>query len=237
MFARLFFLFRDNPVSFKKILYLSFLQILLLLIFIPGLYFIIFLLLLFGINILFYFLEKNFAHKNLIRFLSLLIIIVITGFFTSGCISINFNQNLLGFINNLSRYFFPLKYIENLNWLTVSVLTAGFLFLLNEVNFIIRYLFEAFSLIPQVNDEGGRGLDEKEYNAGRVIGMLERILILFFVVVNQFAAIGFIIAAKGFTRFKELDKREFAEYVLIGTLLSSLFAIGVALLIKQVIKY
>ena len=112
------------------------------------------------------------------------------------------------------------------------------MFLLNEVNFIIRYFFEALSLIPKITDKEGKEIDEedeKEYNAGRVIGMLERILILFFVLVNQFGAIGFIIAAKGFTRFKELDKREFAEYVLIGTLLSSVFAIAVAFLIKHLV--
>ena len=35
-----------------------------------------------------------------------------------------------------------------------------------------------------------------------------------------------MLAAKGFTRFKELDDRDFAEYVLIGTLLSSSLAIA-----------
>ena len=236
MFARLFFLFRDNPISIKKVLYLSLLEIILLLTFMPDLYLLLFLVLLTGINILFYFPEKRLVNKNLLRFLSLLIIIILTGFFTSGYISINFNQNLLDFIKSLSHYFFPFKSIETPNWLTVNILMAGILFLLNEVNFIIRYFFEALSLTPQLNEEGDRGLDEKEYNAGRVIGMLERILILFFVVINQFAAISVIIAAKGFTRFKELDKKEFAEYVLVGTLLSSLFAIGISLLIKHLIK-
>ena len=236
MFTRLFFLFRDNPISIKKVLYLSLLEIILLLIFKLDLHFLIFLLLLTGINILFYFLERRLVNKNLIRFLSLLLIIILTGFFTSGYISINFNQNLLDFIKSLSYYFFSLKSIKTPNWLAVNIFIAAILFLMNEVNFVIRYFFEALSLTPQLNDEGDRELDEKEYNAGRVIGMLERILILFFVVINQFAAISVIIAAKGFTRFKELDKKEFAEYVLVGTLLSSLFAIGISLLARHLIK-
>jgi hypothetical protein len=63
-------------------------------------------------------------------------------------------------------------------------------------------------------------LDQREYNAGRFIGMLERLLVYGFVLKGQHAAIGLILAAKGFARFKELDERDFAEYVLIGTLLS-----------------
>ncbi len=236
MFVRLFFLFRDNPISIKKVLYLSFLEVILLLVFKPVLFLLIFLVLLISINILFYFLEKRFVNKNLIRFLSLLLIIILIGFFTSPHISINFNQNLLGFIKSLSYYFFSLKSIKAPSWLAVNIFIAAILFLMNEVNFVIRYFFEALSLTPQINDEGDRELDEKEYNAGRVIGMLERILILFFVVINQFAAISVIIAAKGFTRFKELDKKEFAEYVLVGTLLSSLFAIGISLLARHLIK-
>ena len=39
-------------------------------------------------------------------------------------------------------------------------------------------------------------------------------------------------AAKGLTRFKELENRGFAEYVLIGTLLSSSLAIVIGLLVK-----
>ncbi len=236
MFARLFFLFRDKPVSLKKILYMSVIQILLFFVFKPHILLIIFLLLLIGINLLLYIIEKKYTYKNLIRFLSLVLLIILTGLFTSGNALINFNQGLIDFIIKLSGYFSPPVIIKNPSWLYISIVTA--VFLLNEVNFIIRYFFEALSVIPKITDKEGQEIeeeDEKEYNAGRVIGMLERILILFFVLVNQFGAIGFIIAAKGFTRFKELDKREFAEYVLIGTLLSSLFAIAVALLIKQLV--
>ncbi len=37
--------------------------------------------------------------------------------------------------------------------------------------------------------------------------------------------IGFILAAKAFARSKELENRSFAEYVLLGTLVSTLIAI------------
>jgi len=60
-------------------------------------------------------------------------------------------------------------------------------------------------------------------------------MIYFLILNNQFGAIGLVLAAKSFTRFKELENREFAEYVLIGTLLSTLLAMMIGLLTKQLI--
>ncbi len=75
-------------------------------------------------------------------------------------------------------------------------------------------------------------LDQREYNTGRFIGILERLLVYVLVLDNQYEAIGLILAAKRFARFRELDQREFAEYVLIGTLLSVGTAIGIGEAVK-----
>jgi len=58
---------------------------------------------------------------------------------------------------------------------------------------------------------------------GRVIGNLERALIFLFVLADQGAAIGFLVAAKSVFRFGELKEHENrmeAEYIIIGTLMS-----------------
>jgi hypothetical protein len=55
---------------------------------------------------------------------------------------------------------------------------------------------------------------------GEAIGILERLLIVTFVLVGAEAAIGLVIAAKTLARFKQLDDRDFAEYYLLGTLAS-----------------
>jgi hypothetical protein len=52
---------------------------------------------------------------------------------------------------------------------------------------------------------------------------------------NQFATLGFVVAAKGIARFKELENRDFAEYFLIGTMLSIVTAGAIALLVKNVL--
>lgn len=61
---------------------------------------------------------------------------------------------------------------------------------------------------------------------GATIGILERLLIVTFVLTGSTAAIGFVVAAKTLARFKQLDDRDFAEYYLLGTLAS----VAVALL-------
>jgi len=230
IFFRLFFLFKDKPLSKGKVFLLIILQI------IPFILIELKLELLFlafsfiAINYTSYYFEK-YKKRNLIRFLTFILQLVSISFFTSSFIGLNFNNAALDVLKNLSGYLFTSPF-TGMNWLKLNVILMGILLLINEVNFFIRYFFEVFDVIPKrANSE--QTLDEKEYNAGRVIGMLERILIFFFVMISQYAAIGFIIAAKGFTRFKELDQREFAEYVLIGTLLSSLTAIFIAILVKE----
>ncbi len=70
-------------------------------------------------------------------------------------------------------------------------------------------------------------------NAGKWIGIAERIIVLILVLHNQYAAIGLLIAAKGIIRFGEKDREEVkTEYLVIGTLLSIGLAIVTGLLIK-----
>ncbi len=95
----------------------------------------------------------------------------------------------------------------------------GLLLAANESNLVIRAVFDWLDLKPRSASLTGAGVvDVGEFNRGRIIGILERALLYGFVLQAQYGAIGFILAAKAFTRFKALDDRPFAEYVLIGTL-------------------
>ncbi|HUQ67602.1 MAG TPA: DUF3307 domain-containing protein [Flavitalea sp.] len=71
-------------------------------------------------------------------------------------------------------------------------------------------------------------------NAGKWIGIIERLIVFIFVLLGQYAAISLLIAAKGIIRFSEKDRpEEKTEYLVIGTLMS----IGIALLIGQVVRH
>ena len=67
-------------------------------------------------------------------------------------------------------------------------------------------------------------------NAGKLIGIMERFLVLSLILVGQFSAVGLIITAKSILRFKSTQKN---EYVLVGTLLSSGIAVIIGILTSK----
>jgi Protein of unknown function (DUF3307) len=70
-------------------------------------------------------------------------------------------------------------------------------------------------------------------NAGKWIGIIERVIVLIFVLKGDYAAISLLLAAKGIIRFNEKDRPEIkTEYLVIGTLLSICIAIIAGLLVK-----
>jgi len=70
--------------------------------------------------------------------------------------------------------------------------------------------------------------------AGVWIGFFERLLILTFILSNQFAAVGFLIAAKSILRFSDKENtQKKTEYVLIGTLMSFAAAVIIGILISR----
>lgn len=81
--------------------------------------------------------------------------------------------------------------------------------------------------------------DDSLSKAGSYIGVVERLLVLIFVLIGQYAAIGFLIAAKSVLRISkdgEKEARKKTEYVLIGTLLSFTIAIVIGLMAKHLIS-
>lgn len=102
-----------------------------------------------------------------------------------------------------------------IKWLLLALI------ILKPANIIFGLFFSNFK--PE--DEGAR--DEKQQRAGAIIGSLERILIVFFLSINQFSALGFILTAKSIARYDAIAKdRKFAEYYLIGTLVSVVFSVA-----------
>lgn len=101
--------------------------------------------------------------------------------------------------------------------------TAGILFVSLGLNNPIALFLKRSHLMPGAAEDESPAESlpaNPEPARGRIIGYLERAIILVLMLTDNIGAIGFVLAAKGFTRFKQLDDRNFAEYVLIGTLLS-----------------
>jgi len=101
----------------------------------------------------------------------------------------------------------------------VIIALASFsIIVLGSGHFIGRYMKEIF----EDNDIPTEGLK----NGGKLIGQLERLLILILILIGQPLGIGFLVAAKSILRFEESKDHLVAEYVIIGTLLSFTLAIA-----------
>lgn len=70
---------------------------------------------------------------------------------------------------------------------------------------------------------------------GKYIGIIERLLICLFVIYEVYPGLALVGAMKTLARFKMFDNRAFAEYYLIGTLLSLLIAAACGFLLKRLL--
>lgn len=80
--------------------------------------------------------------------------------------------------------------------------------------------------------------DESLEDAGKYIGILERILVFLFIVIGHWEAVGFLITAKSVFRFgdlKDSKHRQLTEYILMGTLISFCIAIVTGIICNSII--
>lgn len=238
--SRLAFTFEDSCIAKKQAIVMTLIQVLSLAAYRLSLISAGLGVMLVIINVVFYFLEKKLEKINRLRLLSLGTFILTLSFFFSPQANLQFHAGLANFFQSLGDYFLPFASLKGVDWLEINIIFFGLLLVINEANIFIRYLFLVFDLAPTKKVETDKRIilqiDKREYNAGRIIGILERVLIYYFILNAQYAAIGLILAAKSFTRFRELEKRKFAEYVLIGTLVSTLLAMLAAGLTQFLIK-
>ena len=73
-------------------------------------------------------------------------------------------------------------------------------------------------------------------NGGFIIGILERILIFISMLIDYYSIIGFILTAKSIARFNKLSDQRFAEYFIIGNLISFTSSIIGGVFVKFIIN-
>lgn len=117
------------------------------------------------------------------------------------------------------------------NWLNLPVtkilaIVVAFIICRKPANLFIKKTLQ-FNRVSFPAD------DSNSFHAGKLIGTMERWLILVFVLIGRYEVIGFLIAAKSIIRFGENDKDK-TEYFLAGTLLSIAIAVGCGLILTRV---
>lgn len=171
--------------------------------------------------------------------------VLVVGVASSPAFGLTFRPWLQAWAQALPLYFSPsLLLAELANWRAQAYLT-GLLLCVQEANLVVRWIIEILELKPKSapagRDNGSPTTQAEdaataaEYNRGRIIGTLERIVVYALVLRGQYDALGLVLAVKGLARFNNLDQKDFAEYFLIGTFLSVVLAGAIALAIHAVV--
>lgn len=228
LLSRLWLTFKDEGAELKAIVKISLVPLISLIFVETGLLWFLLLATLLLSPLVMYLTEKSSANIYQKRGLTLLLHVVVLGLIFGFASQTGLNGRASELVLNNPLF----SYGEII---TVQILLFGGLLVMNEMNIVLRYLMYTLNLAPIGKKKNRANITGQQYNTGRVIGMLERIFIYSFAISGQFAAIGFILTAKGVVRYHEFEDRAFAEYVLIGTLLSALLAMAVALIVKSIV--
>jgi len=125
----------------------------------------------------------------------------------------------------------------------VLIVIMAYLIVTTPVGILIGFLTQKWKLEIEQDDKQKQAKnpsvvavqEESLKDAGKTIGMIERALVLTFILIQQYEAIGFLIAAKSVFRFgdlKEAGQRKRTEYILIGNLQSFMLAIAIGLITR-----
>ena len=96
-----------------------------------------------------------------------------------------------------------------------SLLVLAYVWIIWPVGFLLKF---ALAGIARTNVQTTKV--ERIEHGGKLIGQFERIIILTFVLLNQFPAIGFLITGKSIIRIAQNDEHLRSEYILVGTMMS-----------------
>ncbi|SHJ28820.1 Protein of unknown function [Clostridium cavendishii DSM 21758] len=191
------------------------------------------------IKSLLYLYSKKFKNNIMVfgvdQLLHLLVIIFVT---------LKTNLNKLG---NIYGYKL-LDYPKNIDFLEKVLLTLSIFFIVTWVTGIfIKIFIKNLDLSKKqvyINENNKNSIINKNgeiiayflseaKNGGFTIGILERIFILISIIINYPSMIGFVLTAKSLARLKKLSEDNFAEYFIIGTLISFISAIIGGVIIRS----
>jgi len=100
-------------------------------------------------------------------------------------------------------------------------------------NILLNLIIKFYEVpLPQHNVQDGEE-EHGAFHSGALIGTLERVLMIILIVLSQYEAIGFLIAAKSILRFSSVNESEKSEYVVAGTFISFCIALVLGLLVGK----
>lgn len=113
------------------------------------------------------------------------------------------------------------------------VLLSTALLLAHKPSNILLNLIIKYYEVPVPHDDKLRNEKHGAFHSGALIGTLERVLMIILIIMSQYEAIGFLIAAKSILRFSSVNESEKSEYVVAGTFISFCIALILGLLVLK----
>lgn len=173
--------------------------------------------------------EKEGKNYRLEIFLIDQILHIFVIFLLVPLFNLEINSYFISIYNKFDDIFLWLKVI-NINRVSFMAIVASvIIFNFKGSTVIIRATLEKYK--SNINTKGDKG---------KAIGNLERLLIILFVILENYSLIGLLFTAKSLIRFKEIEEKDteegFVEYYLIGSIISIFLAVLTGSLIN-VFKY
>jgi len=129
-------------------------------------------------------------------------------------------------LNSIGSAIHNISFLNQLGLNKIINYSLAFLIILTPSSVFIKHLFNYLFNKKEICE------NNETDNVGAIIGMLERIVILLLGVLGLYGSIALVLTAKSLARFKQLEKKEFAEKYLVGTLISLIIAIISLLIMK-----
>jgi len=146
---------------------------------------------------------------------------------------------MLAFVRHfhLQSHTFVPAFLSAEHLCATSIVGATVLFVVRGGTYVVRACLRKTGTLPHIAAQNaGQAekdqIDVMEINRGRLIGNLERLILTIVVAAGSYAALAFLVAAKGLVRSEGLQKRDFAEYFLVGSLSSVLVALCSGVIIR-----
>ncbi len=134
-------------------------------------------------------------------------------------------------IKSGENYRYNLMLLNILNIVGISIqsiiiLIVQILLVHKPTNILIVNIMQSYKPVSKEDDN-----TKNTKKAGRMIGTIERIIMLFFLLIEQYSSVGLVLTAKSIARYNKISEdKEFAEYYLLGTLLSTICVLMISII-------
>lgn len=120
----------------------------------------------------------------------------------------------------------------------ISIILLGYIIIVEPAATLIKNLLYSLNISKEKTEGKNDETKQKDnQKGGRMIGVFERIIILTFVLLGQYEAIGFLITGKSIIRFADRNSDLKSEYVLVGTMMSYAYAIITGVIINWLLIF